>query len=157
MERDINAITPGKIILIVLLLIVIIFAIYIFIPKETNKKNEKEPKLIHLKFDDTIQNNILFSDIKIFKQENEFYLTAKATNLSSNELKISPVTITLKDKENKKTVLTSYIGDILTGENEKNIIIKTNKDLKNTKNIDIKITAQVQTWAFSWYNKYMSE
>ena len=50
MERDINAITPGKIILIVLLLIVIIFAIYIFIPKETNKKNEKEPKLIHLKF-----------------------------------------------------------------------------------------------------------
>ncbi len=145
MERDINAITPGKIILIVLLLIVIIFAIYIFIPKETNKKNEKEPELIHLKFDDTIQNNILFSDIKIFKQENEFYLTAKATNLSSNELKISPVTITLKDKENKKTVLTSYIGDILTGENEKNIIIKTNKDLKNTKNIDIKITAQVQT------------
>ena len=143
MERDINAITPGKIILIVLLLIVIIFAIYIFIPKETNKKNEKEPELIHLKFDDTIQNNILFSDIKIFKQENEFYLTAKATNLSSNELKISPVTITLKDKENKKTVLTSYIGDILTGENEKNIIIKTNKDLKNTKNIDIKITAQV--------------
>ena len=145
MERDINAITPGKIILIVLLLIVIIFAIYIFIPKETNKKNEKEPELIHLKFDDIIQNNILFSDIKIFKQENEFYLTAKATNLSSNELKISPVTITLKDKENKKTVLTSYIGDILTGENEKNIIIKTNKDLKNTKNIDIKITAQVQT------------
>ena len=145
MERDINAITPGKIILIVLLLIVIIFSIYIFIPKETNKKNEKEPELIHLKFDDTIQNNILFSDIKIFKQENEFYLTAKATNLSSNELKISPVTITLKDKENKKTVLTSYIGDILTGENEKNIIIKTNKDLKNTKNIDIKITAQVQT------------
>ena len=145
MERDINAITPGKIILIVLLLIVIIFAIYIFIPKETNKKNEKEPELIHLKFDDTIQNNILFSDIKIFKQENEFYLTAKATNLSSNELKISPVTITLKDKENKKIVLTSYIGDILTGENEKNIIIKTNKDLKNTKNIDIKITAQVQT------------
>ena len=145
MERDINAITPGKIILIVLLLIVIIFAIYIFIPKETNKKNENEPELIHLKFDDTIQNNILFSDIKIFKQENEFYLTAKATNLSSNELKISPVTITLKDKENKKTVLTSYIGDILTGENEKNIIIKTNKDLKNTKNIDIKITAQVQT------------
>ena len=123
MERDINAITPGKIILIVLLLIVIIFAIYIFIPKETNKKNEKEPELIHLKFDDTIQNNILFSDIKIFKQENEFYLTAKATNLSSNELKISPVTITLKDKENKKTVLTSYIGDILTGENEKNIIL----------------------------------
>lgn len=143
MEREINAVTPGKIILIVLILIVIIIAIYIFIPKQSVEKNNQTTELIHLKFDDIVQNNILFSDIKIFKQDNNFYLTAKATNMTSNDLKISPVTITLTDKENKETVLTSYIGDILTSEDDRNIIIKTNKNLKNTENIDINLTAQV--------------
>lgn len=143
MENDIRAITPGKIIIIVLLLIIIIGAFYIFMPKKENTKTEKEPELIHLTFKNTVQNHILFSNIKIFKQDNEFYLTAKATNMTSNDLKISPVTITLKDEKNNETVLTSYIGDILTSEEEKNIIIKTNKDLKNTKDIAINVTVQV--------------
>lgn len=143
MERDINAITPGKIILIVLLLIIIVGLIYFFIPKHQNKKEEKEPELIHLTFENQVQNHILFSDIKIYKKDDEFYLTAKATNMTSNELKISPITITLKDNQNNETILTSYIGDTLSEEAERNIVIKTNKDLKNTKNIDINVTVQV--------------
>ena len=66
MPREIHAVTPGKIILIVLLLIVLVLAIYIFVPKETKTK-ENAPNLIHLKFDDIVQNNILFENIKIFK------------------------------------------------------------------------------------------
>ena len=142
MPREIHAITPGKIILIVLLLIVLVLAIYIFVPKETKTK-ENAPNLIHLKFDDIVQNNILFENIKIFKQNEEYYLKAQALNMTSNNLQISPVKIILSDNENKQIELISYIGDNLKGEEEKNITVKTNKNLKNIKKIDINISTQV--------------
>lgn len=145
MERDIHAITPLKIAIIAIILIIIVIAIYIFIPKKQDEKPTMAPELIHLTFDNTVQNHILFSDIKVFKQDESFYVTAKATNMTSNTLGISPITITLKDKQNNDTVLTSYIGDTLTSEDSRSIVIKTNKNLKNTKNIDINIDAQVQS------------
>lgn len=145
MERDIHAITPLKIAIIAIILIIIVIAIYIFIPKKQDEEPATAPELIHLTFDNTVQNHILFSDIKIFKKDDSFYVTAKATNMTSNILEISPVTITLKDKQNNDTVLTSYIGDALTSEDSRSIVIKTNKNLKNTENIDINIDAQVQS------------
>ncbi|CCY46537.1 unknown [Firmicutes bacterium CAG:822] len=145
MERDIHAITPLKVAIITIILIIIVIAIYIFIPKKQDEKPTMAPELIHLTFDNTVQNHILFSDIKVFKQDESFYVTAKATNMTSNTLGISPITITLKDKQNNDTVLTSYIGDTLTSEDSRSIVIKTNKNLKNTKNIDINIDAQVQS------------
>ena len=145
MERDIHAITPLKIAIIAIILIIIVIAIYIFIPKKQDEKPTMAPELIHLTFDNTVQNHILFSDIKVFKQDESFYVTTNATNMTSNTLEISPITITLKDKQNNDTVLTSYIGDTLTSEDSRSIVIKTNKNLKNTKNIDINIDAQVQS------------
>ena len=142
MERDIKAITPVKIIVITLILIILVIAFYLLLPKKPLKV-EKTPELIHLTFENTINNHILFSNIKIFKQDDSFYLTAKATNMTSNQLKISPVTFTLIDKNNEKTTLTSYIGNVLTSEEEKSITIQTNKNLKNIKDIDINIQAQV--------------
>lgn len=142
MERDIKAITPGKIIFIVFLLIIIVIVIYTFIPKE-KVNNTKEPKLVHLTFDNTVNNHILFSDIKIFKQGSEFYLTAKATNLTSNTLKISPLSINLNDNKNNETTMTSYLGDIINGEEEKSITVKTNKNLTNIKKVELNITTQV--------------
>ena len=143
MERDIHAITPLKIAIIAIVLIIIVIAIYIFVPKKQDKKPVTSPQLIHLTFDNTVKNHILFSNIKIFKQDDSFYVTAKATNMTSNILEISPITITLKDKQNKDTILTSYIGDNLISEDSRNIVIKTNKNLKNTKNIDINVDVQV--------------
>ena len=142
MERDIKAITPMKIAIIAIILIIIISALYIFIPNKKQTPKE-EPELIHLTFDNIIQNHILISNIKIFKQGNEFYLTAKATNMTSNTLKISPLSITLKDNQNNKIIMTSYLGDVINGEEEKSITIKTNKNLKNTKHIELNITTQV--------------
>ncbi len=142
MPREIHAVTPGKIILIVLLLIVLVLAIYIFVPKETKTK-ENAPNLIHLKFDDIVQNNILFENIKIFKQNEEYYLKAQALNMTSNNLQISPVKIILSDNENKQIELISYIGNNLKGEEEKTITVKTDKNLKNIKKVDINISTQV--------------
>lgn len=142
MERDIKAITPMKIAIIAIILIIIISALYIFIPNKKQTPKE-EPELIYLTFDNIIQNHILISNIKIFKQGNEFYLTAKATNMTSNTLKISPLSITLKDNQNNKIIMTSYLGDVINGEEEKSITIKTNKNLKNTKHIELNITTQV--------------
>ena len=142
MPREIHAVTPGKIILIVLLLIVLVLAIYILVPKETKTK-ENAPNLIHLKFDDIVQNNILFENIKIFKQNEEYYLKAQALNMTSNNLQISPVKIILSDNENKQIELISYIGNNLKGEEEKTITVKTDKNLKNIKKVDINISTQV--------------
>lgn len=142
MPREIHAVTPGKIILIVLLLIVLVLAIYIFVPKETKTK-ENAPNLIHLKFDDIVQNNILFENIKIFKQNEKYYLKAQALNMTSNNLQISPVKIILSDNENKQIELISYIGNNLKGEEEKTITVKTDKNLKNIKKVDINISTQV--------------
>ncbi len=141
MEKE-KLIKPIIIILIILLILIVIGAIYSFSSKPQNTVSKSNEELIHLKFDDIIKNNILFSNIKIYKQNNYFYLTATATNMTSNILKISPVTITLK---NNNITLTSYIGDEISAEASKNIVIKTNEDLKNTDDIDINITVQVQS------------
>lgn len=143
MEKPINAITPLKIAVIAIILIIIIASIYIFFPKKENKQVETEPELIHLTFDNILKNHILFSNIKIFKEENTFYLTAKATNMTSNDLKISIINISLKDKNNKETTLTSYLGDNMNPEEEKSLIIKTDKDLSKTKDIVINVETRV--------------
>ena len=130
-----------KIIVIVLTLIIIIGLIYTFYPKKDGKK-ETVQELIRLTFDDNIKNNILFSNIKIIKDD-EYYFKANATNMTSNTLSITPIEITLIDDKNNQTKMTSYIGDVLESEEEKTIIVKTNKDLKDTKKIEINVQTQV--------------
>lgn len=130
-----------KIIVIVLILIIIIGLIYTFYLKKDGKK-ETVQELIHLTFDDNIKNNILFSNIKIIKDD-EYYFKANATNMTSNTLSITPIEITLIDDKNNQIKMTSYIGDVLESEEEKTIIVKTNKDLKDTKKIEINVQTQV--------------
>lgn len=145
MERPINAITPLKVAIVAISLIIIVTLIYVLFPKSSTLEEESESQLIHLTFDDTVQNYILFSDIKIFNQNEEFYVTANATNMTSNTLTVSPVTITLTDEDGEEIVLTSYIGETLEGEITRNITIKTNEDLKNIKILEINIETQVQS------------
>ncbi len=145
MERPINAITPLKVAIVAISLIIIVTLIYVLFPKSSTLEEESESQLIHLTFDDTVQNYILFSDIKIFNQNEEFYVTANATNMTSNTLTISPVTITLTDEDGEEIVLTSYIGETLEGEITRNITIETNEDLKNIKNLEINVETQVQS------------
>ena len=130
-----------KIIVIVLILIIIIGLIYTFYPKKNGKK-ETVQELIRLTFDDNIKNNILFSNIKIIKDD-EYYFKANATNMTSNTLSITPIEITLIDDKNNQIKMTSYIGDVLESEEGKTIIVKTNKDLKDTKKIEINVQTQV--------------
>ena len=100
MEKEIKPLNPLKIILIILLIIIVI--VVVLFSKHQKKELITTPELIHLKFEDTIKNNILFSDIRIDKQEEYFYITSKATNIISNNLKISPITITLEDNQSNK-------------------------------------------------------
>ena len=134
-----------KIAIIAIILIITISIIYLVIPKDKEKKLKKIETPINLKFEDIIQNNILFSNIKILKKNNIYYLTAKVTNISSNSKTISPIKITLKDKQNKKIIIDTYIGDTLELKEEKNINVETKQNLKNIKNIDINIKTQVKT------------
>ncbi len=134
-----------KIAIIAIILIITISIIYLVIPKDKEKKLKKIETPINLKFEDIIQNNILFSNIKILKKNNIYYLTAKVTNISSNSKTISPIKITLKNKQNKEIIIDTYIGDTLELKEEKNINVETKQNLKNIKNIDINIKTQVKT------------
>ena len=137
MEKELK---PFNLLTIIIPLLIII-SVFIIInsPKET--KNTGVEKLIHLKFENQIKNNILFSNINIDKKNDYYYLTAKVTNLTANTLKISPVTITLDNQIN----LVSYLGDTLAKEETKIINIKTNQNLENTKIIEINVETQVQS------------
>ena len=137
MEKELKSFN----LLTIIIPLLIIISVFIIInnPKET--KNTGVEKLIHLKFENQIKNNILFSNINIDKKNDYYYLTAKVTNMTANTLKISPVTITLDNKIN----LVSYLGDTLAKEETKIINIKTNQNLENTKIIEINIETQVQS------------
>ena len=137
MEKELK---PFNLLTIIIPLLIII-SVFIIInsPKET--KNTGVEKLIHLKFENQIKNNILFSNINIDKKHDYYYLTAKVTNMTANTLKISPVTITLDNQIN----LVSYLGDTLAKEETKIINIKTNQNLENTKIIEINVETQVQS------------
>ena len=63
--------------------------------------------------------------------------------MTSNTLKISPLSISLNDNKNNETTMTSYLGDIINGEEEKSITVKTNKNLTNIKKVELNITTQV--------------
>ncbi len=136
MEKELKSFN----LLTIIIPLLIIISVFIIINSPKEAKNTGVEKLIHLKFENQIKNNILFSNINIDKK-NDYYLTAKVTNLTANTLKISPVTITLNNQIN----LVSYLGDTLAKEETKIINIKTNQNLENTKIIEINIETQVQS------------
>ena len=140
MEKELKSFNP----IIIIIIVIIIASLFLILNIPKNQKEPEVEKLIHLKFEDQIKNNVLFSNINIDKKNDAYYITAKATNITANILKISPITITL----DKQITLTSYIGDTLDKEESKIINIKTSQNLKNTKIIEINIKTQVQSWVF---------
>ena len=140
-EKEIKPKNYLKIIIMICLIIVIGF---VFINKKDKKIKIEENKPINIKFEDQVSNHILFENLMIFEKEKEFYFSGKATNLTSNTLITSPITITFQDKNgNVLATMTSYIGEKLNPNESKGLSALTNVDLKNTKKVLISIKVQV--------------
>jgi len=140
-EKEIKPKNYLKIFIIICLIIVIGF---IFINKKDKKIKIEENKPINIKFEDQTSNHILFENLMIVEKQKEFYFSGKATNLTSNTLITSPITITFQDKNgNVLATMTTYIGEKLNPNESKGLSALTNTDLKSTKKVLISIKVQV--------------
>ena len=109
-EKEIR---PANKILIIIISLLAILATLLWINYILIKPNTVATvqTLEEIKLKSVVQNHLLFSDIKINEEKGEYVVTSKVTNLTSNILSISPITMTFRDSDkNEIASITSYLG-----------------------------------------------
>ena len=99
-EKEIR---PANKILIIIISLLAILATLLWINYILIKPNTVATvqTLEEIKLKSVVQNHLLFSDIKINEEKGEYVVTSKVTNLTSNILSISPITMTFRDSDKK--------------------------------------------------------
>lgn len=138
-EQEIKPANKKKIAIIILL---IIFAallwINYFLLKPANTITIESLNEFRLK--SVTKNHLLFSNIIVTKEKDKYIITSKATNLTSNILSITPVTMTFKDSDNNVVAqITSYLGNKIKEEEVKTIYLETNENMINVRRVDIEV------------------
>lgn len=138
-EQEIKPANKKKIAIIILL---IIFAallwINYFLLKPANTITIESLNEFRLK--SVTKNHLLFSNIIVTKEKDKYIITSKVTNLTSNILSITPVTMTFKDSDNNVvTQITSYLGNNIKEEEVKTIYLETNENMINVRRVDIEV------------------
>lgn len=138
-EKEIR---PANKILIIIISLLAILAILLWINYILIKPNTVATvqTLEEIKLKSVVQNHLLFSDIKINEEKGEYVVTSKVTNLTSNILSISPITMTFRDRDkNEIASITSYLGSTITEEASKTLYIKTNVNLFTARSVDVEV------------------
>ncbi len=138
-EKEIR---PANKILIIIISLLAILATLLWINYILIKPNTVATvqTLEEIKLKSVVQNHLLFSDIKINEEKGEYVVTSKVTNLTSNILSISPITMTFRDSDkNEIASITSYLGSTITEEASKTLYIKTNVNLFTARSVDVEV------------------
>ena len=138
-EKEIR---PANKILIIIISLLAILATLLWINYILIKPNTVATvqTLEEIKLKSVVQNHLLFSDIKITEEKGEYVVTSKVTNLTSNILSISPITMTFRDSDkNEIASITSYLGSTITEEASKTLYIKTNVNLFTARSVDVEV------------------
>ncbi len=138
-EKEIR---PANKILIIIISLLAILAILLWINYILIKPNTVATvqTLEEIKLKSVVQNHLLFSDIKINEEKGEYVVTSKVTNLTSNILSISPITMNFRDSDkNEIASITSYLGSNITEEVSKTLYIKTNVNLLEARSVDVEV------------------
>ena len=138
-EKEIR---PANKILIIIISLLAILATLLWINYILIKPNTVATvqTLEEIKLKSVVQNHLLFSDIKITEEKGEYIVTSKVTNLTSNILSISPITMTFRDSDkNEIASITSYLGSNITEEASKTLYIKTNVNLLEARSVDVEV------------------
>lgn len=138
-EKEIR---PANKILIIIISLLAILAILLWINYIIIKPNTVATvqTLEEIKLKSVVQNHLLFSDIKITEDKDEYIVTSKVTNLTSNILSISPITMNFRDSDkNEIASITSYLGSNITEEVSKTLYIKTNVNLLEARSVDVEV------------------
>ncbi len=138
-EKEIR---PANKILIIIISLLAILATLLWINYILIKPNTVATvqTLEEIKLKSVVQNHLLFSDIKITEEKGEYIVTSKVTNLTSNILSLSPITMTFRDSDkNEIASITSYLGSNITEEASKTLYIKTNVNLFTARSVDVEV------------------
>ena len=138
-EKEIR---PANKILIIIISLLAILATLLWINYILIKPNTVATvqTLEEIKLKSVVQNHLLFSDIKINEEKDEYIVTSKVTNLTSNILSISPITMNFRDSDkNEIASITSYLGSNITEEVSKTLYIKTNVNLLEARSVDVEV------------------
>ena len=138
-EKEIR---PANKILIIIISLLAILATLLWINYILIKPNTVATvqTLEEIKLKSVVQNHLLFSDIKIAEEKDEYIVTSKDTNLTSNILSISPITMNFRDSDkNEIASITSYLGSTITEEASKTLYIKTNVNLFTARSVDVEV------------------
>ena len=138
-EKEIR---PANKILIIIISLLAILATLLWINYILIKPNTVATvqTLEEIKLKSVVQNHLLFSDIKITEEKGEYIVTSKVTNLTSNILSLSPITMTFRDSDkNEIASITSYLGSTITEEASKTLYIKTNVNLFTARSVDVEV------------------
>ncbi|HIQ90861.1 MAG TPA: hypothetical protein IAB27_04480 [Candidatus Coprosoma intestinipullorum] len=138
-EKEIR---PANKILIIIISLLAILATLLWINYILIKPNTVATvqTLEEIKLKSVVQNHLLFSDIKITEEKGEYIVTSKVTNLTSNILSLSPITMTFRDSDkNEIASITSYLGSNITEEASKTLYIKTNVNLLEARSVDVEV------------------
>ena len=139
LEKEIR---PANKILIIIISLLAILATLLWINYILIKPNTVATvqTLEEIKLKSVVQNHLLFSDIKITEEKGEYIVTSKVTNLTSNILSLSPITMTFRDSDkNEIASITSYLGSNITEEASKTLYIKTNVNLLEARSVDVEV------------------
>ncbi len=129
-----------KMIAIIILLIIFAALLWInyFLLKPANTITIESLNEFRLK--SVTKNHLLFSNIIVTKEKDKYIITSKVTNLTSNILSITPVTMTFKDSDNNVVAqITSYLGNNIKEEEVKTIYLETNENMINVRRVDIEV------------------
>ena len=138
-EKEIR---PANKILIIIISLLAILATLLWINYILIKPNTVATvqTLEEIKLKSVVQNHLLFSDIKITEEKCEYIVTSKVTNLTSNILSLSSITMTFRDSDkNEIASITSYLGSNITEEASKTLYIKTNVNLLEARSVDVEV------------------
>ncbi len=137
MPKEIKPVNKLKVFIIILL---IIFAVFLNISSIFKEETQEIQNLNNISLKSKSINYLFFDKIKITKISNNYIITSKVTNQTSNTLSLTPITVIIKDSSGKNLINSiAYLGDKINPEESKTLYIKTNQALKDARDIEIKV------------------
>lgn len=145
-EKEIKP--ANKIVIIIISLLVIMAVLlwinYILLKSVSPVETVTIQSLNEFKLKSVTKSHLLFSNIMITKEKDEYIVTSKVTNLTSNILNITPVKMIFKDSRNNTIAqITSYLGNTIKEEESKTLYIQTNINLLDARKVDVEVQTNI--------------
>lgn len=134
----------NKLLVVIPILIILSIIIYFVFFNGKEKVLEEVNTEFSLKLEDYVLNNILFDDILIYEEDGQYYIVFRLTNLTANNLAITPITLNILNDSNEKIInIVCYAGERIDPDSNMIIGAETDVNLKDASKIEFAFETQV--------------